>query len=159
APPQRLATQDAQRPVALAQAPLVRAQVLRLAPQEHVLLLTMHHIISDEWSMQVLLRELSSLYAAYAAGQPSPLADLPLQYADFTLWQRQWLQGEVLESELAYWQQQVAGAPALLELPTDRPRPAVQTFRGATHSFELSKPLSQALTKLSQRDGVTLFMT
>src|SRR5438132_7385244 len=84
---------------------------------------------------------------------------LMVQYADFALWQRQWLQGEVLESELAYWQRQLAGAPALLELPTDRPRPAVQTFRGATHSFELSKPLSQALKKLSQREGVTLFMT
>src|SRR5205085_4786410 len=156
---QRLTTQEAQRPFVLAQAPLLRAQVLRLASQEHVLLLTMHHIISDEWSLQVLLRELSSLYAAYAAGQPSPLAELPLQYADFALWQRQWLQGEVLESELAYWQRQLAGAPALLELPTDRPRPAVQTFRGATHSFELSKPLSQALKKLSQREGVTLFMT
>src|SRR2546429_7346424 len=111
------------------------------------------------WSMQVLLRELSSLYAAYGAGQPSPLAELPLQYADFTLWQRQWLQGEVLEGQLAYWQQQLAGAPALLELPTDRPRPAVQTFRGALHSFELPRPLSQGLKKLSQGEGVTLFMT
>src|SRR2546421_6855231 len=119
----------------------------------------MHHIISDDWSMQVLFGELSSLYAAYAAGQPSPLPELPLQYADFTLWQRQWLQGEVLEDQLTYWQQQLAGAPALLELPTDRPRPAVQTFRGATHLFELSKPLSQALKRLSQGEGVTLFMT
>src|SRR2546421_8439484 len=119
----------------------------------------MHHIISDDWSMQVLFGELSSLYAAYAAGQPSPLPELPLQYADFTLWQRQWLQGEVLEDQLTYWQQQVAGAPALLELPTDRPRPAVQTFRGATHHFELPKPLSQALKKLSQGEGGTLFMT
>src|SRR5947209_8073863 len=155
----RLASQEAQRPFTLAQAPLVRAQVLRLAPQEHVLLLTMHHIISDDWSMQVLFEELSSLYAAYAAGQPSPLPELPLQYADFTLWQRQWLQGEVLEDQMTYWQQQLAGAPALLELPTDRPRPAVQTFRGASHHCELPKPLSQALKKLSQGEGVTLFMT
>src|SRR5205807_4347290 len=98
----RLASQEAQRPFVLAQAPLLRAQVLRLASQEHVLLLTMHHIISDDWSMQVLFGELSSLYAAYAAGQPSPLAELPLQYADFALWQRQWLQGPVLEGQLAY---------------------------------------------------------
>src|SRR3989440_9084203 len=119
----------------------------------------MHHIISDDWSMQVLFGELATLYAAYAAGQPSPLTELPLQYADFALWQRQWVQGEVLEGQLAYWQQHLAGAPAVLELPTDRPRPAVQTFRGALHSFELPKPLSQGLKKLSQGEGVTLFMT
>src|SRR5207249_2975495 len=138
------ASQEAQRPFALAQAPLVRAHILRLAPQEHVLLLTMHHIISDDWSMQVLFGELSSLYAAYAAGQPSPLPELPLQYADFTLWQRQWLQGEVPEPQLTYGQQRVAGARALLDPPTPRPRPAVQPFRGASHHFELPKPIGGA---------------
>src|SRR5207302_8497473 len=136
-----------------------RVSLLRLSEGEHVLLLTLHHIISDDWSMQVLFQELSALYAAYVAGLPSPLPQLPIQYADFALWQRQWLQGEVLEGQLAYWQQQLAGAPALLDLPTDRPRPAVQTFRGANHPFELPRTLSQALKKLSQGEGVTLFMT
>src|SRR5205085_12032297 len=126
---------------------------------EQVLLLTMHHIISDGWSMQVLFQELSALYAAAEAGQPSPLPQLPIQYADFALWQRQWLQGEELEGQLAYWQQQLAGAPALLELPSDHPRPAVVSFRGARHSFALPTPLSQGLKRLSQGEGVTLFMT
>src|SRR5256884_4177950 len=156
---QRLTSDEAQRPFDLTRGPLLRAQVLRLSERVHVLQFTMHHIISDGWSMEVLFQELSALYAAYATGQPSPLPQLPIQYADFSLWQRQWLQGEELEGQLAYWQQHLVGAPAVLELPTDRPRPAVQTFRGASHSFELSKPLSQALKKLSQGEGVTLFMT
>src|SRR2546421_1328693 len=156
---QRLTSDEAQRPFDLTRGPLLRAQVLRLSERVHVLQFTMHHIISDGWSMEVLFQELSALYAAYATGQPSPLPQLPIQYADFSLWQRQWLQGEELEGQLAYWQQHLVGAPAVLELPTDRPRPAVQTFRGASHYFELSKRLSQGLKRLSQGEGVSLFMT
>src|SRR5205823_8561896 len=123
------------------------------------LLLTLHHIVADGWSMGVLVRELSALYQAFSAGAPWPLARLPIQYADFAQWQRRWLSGEVLEGQLGYWQQQLAGAPALLELPTDRPRPAVQSFRGASVAFGLEAELTQGLKALSQRAGVTLFMT
>ena len=103
----------------------------------------MHHIVSDGWSMGVLRRELTTLYNAFLADKPSPLPDLALQYADYAAWQRDWLQGEVLERQVGYWKEHLAGAPALLELPTDRPRPAVQTFRGASHRLELSEELTQ----------------
>jgi len=156
---ERLATESAQQPFDLAMGPLLRATLLNLGEAEHVLLLTMHHIVSDGWSMGVLIRELAALYEAFSTGKPSPLPELPIQYADFAHWQRQWLQGEVLAAQLSYWQQQLAGAPAVLELPTDRPRPAVQTFRGATQFLALPEPLSQKLKTLSQRSGVTLFMT
>ena len=155
----RLATQEAQHPFDLARGPLVRATLLRLGAGDHVLLLTMHHIVSDGWSMGVFFRELAVLYEAYATGKPSPLPELPVQYADFAQWQRQWLQGEVLAAHLTYWKQHLAGAPEVLELPTDRPRPAVQSFRGATYPFTLPPALSTALKTLSQREGVTLFMT
>jgi amino acid adenylation domain-containing protein len=121
--------------------------------------LTLHHIISDDWSMGVFIHELSALYQAFATGRPSPLAALPIQYADFAAWQRGWLQGAVLEGQLGYWQEQLAGAPGLLELPTDRPRPAVQGFRGASVAFALEAELTQGLKVLSHRAGVTLFMT
>jgi amino acid adenylation domain-containing protein len=155
----RLATESAQQPFDLAMGPLLRATLLKLGEAEHVLLLTMHHIVSDGWSMGVLLRELATLYEAFSAGKPSPLPQLPIQYADFAHWQRQWLQGEVLAAQLSYWQQQLAGAQTVLELPTDRLRPAVQTFRGATEFLALAEPLTQKLKTLSQRSGVTLFMT
>ena len=120
----------------------------------------MHHVVSDGWSMGVFVQELSALYNAYSQDQPSPLTPLPIQYADFALWQRQWLQGDVLQRQLSYWQKQLkASAPALLSLPTDRPRPAVQTFAGAYQQFALSQELTQKLTQLSQQQGVTLFMT
>ena len=119
--------------------PLLRATLLRLAAEEHVLLLTMHHIISDGWSQGVFWRELAVLYEAFATGKPSPLPELAIQYADFAVWQRQWLQGEVLDTQLAYWKQQLAGL-SMLQLPTDRPRPAVQTFRGARHPVVFSQP-------------------
>src|SRR5438270_456320 len=150
---------EAQRPFDLEHGPLVRTSLLHLQASEHVLLLTMHHIISDAWSMQVFLRELAVLYQAFSTGAPSPLAALPIQYADFTLWQRQWLQGEELDSQMAYWKQHLAGAPAVLELPTDYPRPAVQRFRGVFYSHTLPAVLSQHLHSLSQQEGVTLFMT
>ncbi|MBI4524345.1 MAG: amino acid adenylation domain-containing protein [Deltaproteobacteria bacterium] len=143
----------------LTQGPLLRSTLLRLGSQDHILLLTMHHIVSDGQSMEVLFRELSALYQAFSAGKPSPLHELPIQYADFACWQRQWLQGEVLEKQLSYWRQQLKGAPPVLELPTDHPRPPVQTYRGARQSLALSKTLSQALKALSRQEGVTLFMT
>src|ERR687886_738282 len=156
---ERLATEEAMRPFDLAQGPLLRATLLQLGQAEPVLLLVMHHIVSDGWSMGVLIRELAALYEAFSMGKPSPLPELPIQYADFAHWQRQWLQGEVLAAQLSYWQQQLAGAPSLLELPTDRPRPAVQTFRGAAQSLALPETLTEKLKLLSQRSGVTLFMT
>ncbi|MBD2559795.1 MULTISPECIES: non-ribosomal peptide synthetase [Nostoc] len=156
---QELATQQAQQPFDLATEPLVRATLLVLSETEHILLLIMHHIISDGWSIGVVVSELATLYEAFCIGQLSPLAELPIQYADFAAWQRQWLQGDVLEAQLTYWQQQLANAPALLSLPTDRPRPAVQTFQGASQSFVLSVELIAALNLLSQEAGVTLFMT
>ncbi|WP_373528907.1 amino acid adenylation domain-containing protein [Nostoc sp.] len=155
----RLAIEEAQQLFNLAQGPLLRATLLQLGEQEYVLLFTMHHIISDGWSMGVLIRELVALYEVFISGTPSPLPELSIQYVDFAIWQQQWLQGEVLEAQLAYWKQQLAGAPAFLALPTDRPRPPVQTFQGATQSFQLPKSLSVALKALSQSEGVTLFMT
>ncbi|SFV14416.1 condensation domain-containing protein, partial [Pseudoduganella namucuonensis] len=138
---------------------LIRWSLLRLSPGEHVLLLTMHHIVSDGWSMGVLLRELTALYAAFAAGRPSPLAPLPLQYADFAHWQRQWLTGDVQRRQLDYWTAQLAGAPTLLELPTDRPRPPVQRHRGATLSFTVDAATTGALYELGRRARTTLFVT
>jgi amino acid adenylation domain-containing protein len=155
----QLANQEAQRPFDLTTGPLVRVHLLRLGSDEHVLLLNLHHIICDGWSLGVLMRELAILYAAFVHGQPSPLAELPLQYADFTLWQRDLLQGEMLQEQLAYWRTHLAGAPTVLELPTDHPRPAVQSYRGAWHSFQLPLSLTEKLKALSQQEGVTLFMT
>jgi amino acid adenylation domain-containing protein len=155
----RLAIEEQTRPFDLSNDPLLRATLLRLAEESYVLLLNMHHIVCDGWSMGIFIRELSALYEAFSKGALSPLPELPIQYADFAHWQRQWLQGEVLAAHLAYWRQQLAGAPPVLELPTDRPRSAVQTFRGATQFLALPKPLSQKLKVLSQRWGVTLFMT
>ncbi|HEU4508042.1 MAG TPA: amino acid adenylation domain-containing protein [Pyrinomonadaceae bacterium] len=156
---QRVAGEESQRPFDLSSGPMLRASVLRLSEQEHVLLCTMHHIISDGWSMGVLIRELTTLYAAFVQGEPSPLQELSIQYADYAHWQREWLQGEVLEKQLSYWKQQMEGAPAVLELPTDYPRPAVQTFNGAHQSMTLPAELTAGLKALTQREGVTLFMT
>ncbi|MCW5315483.1 amino acid adenylation domain-containing protein [Nostoc sp. KVJ3] len=156
---QQLAKQEAIQPFDLAKSALVRATLVVLSETEHVLLLCMHHIVSDGWSMGVFIQELAALYNAYLIGQPSPLTPLPIQYADFALWQRQWLQRDVLQSQLSYWQQQLADAPALLSLPTDRPRPSVQTDNGAYQEFALSQKLTGELTQLSQQQGCTLFMT
>ncbi len=150
--------QAAQQPFDLEVGPLLRVTLVRINDETSVLALTIHHIISDGWSMGVFVRELTSLYDAYQQGKPSPLPPLPLQYADYTLWQRQWLQGEILESQLSYWRRQLAGAPALLDLPTDHPRPAVQTFRGRTYTMTLPLDLSQRINALAQQQGGTLFM-
>ena len=129
---QRLAEQDARTPFDLAAGPLLRARLIKLAEDEHLAVLVLHHIIADGWSLGVLVEEMARLYAAYASGQTPALPPLPVQYADYAHWQREWLQGEVLERQLAYWRKQFEGAPVLLVLPTDRPRPAVQTSNGAT---------------------------
>nr|UBH04476.1 NosD [Desmonostoc muscorum CCALA 125] len=156
---QQLAQQQAIQPFDLAEGALIRATLIVLSETEHILLLCMHHIVSDAWSLGVFVQELATLYNAYSQGEPSPLTPLPIQYADFGIWQREWLQGEVLQNQISYWQQQLKDAPALLSLPTDRPRPAVQTFAGAIQEFALSVELSNQLTQLSQKQGVTLFMT
>jgi non-ribosomal peptide synthetase component F len=166
----RIADEEAQRPFDLTQSPLLRATLLRLGPEDHILLLTMHHIASDRWSMGVLYRELGALYQSKIQGfkspgvpgdspEPPPLPPLPIQYADYAVWQREWLRGEVLEQQLTYWKQQLGDGPTALELPTDRPRSAAQTSRGASHSLLLSSSLTEAVKALSQREGVTLFMT
>ncbi|HEX2077383.1 MAG TPA: amino acid adenylation domain-containing protein, partial [Longimicrobium sp.] len=149
---------EAAAPFDLARGPLCRARLLRLAPDEHVLLLTLHHAVSDGWSLGVLLRELSALYGAFTRGEGPPLAPLPVQYADFAAWQRQHLDG-VMEAQLAWWRERLAGAPAVLELPADRPRPAVQTFRGGRERVVLPVALAERLQALGRREGATLFMT
>ncbi|MFW9264014.1 non-ribosomal peptide synthase/polyketide synthase [Nostoc sp. CALU 546] len=156
---QKLVQQQAIEPFDLAHDALIRATLVVLSPTEQWLSVSIHHVVSDGWSIGVFIEELQALYNAYSQGQPSPLLPLPIQYADFALWQRQWLQGEVLNSQLSYWKEQLANAPTFLSLPTDRPRPAVQTFNGAYLEFALSVELTQQLTKLSQQQGVTLFMT
>ncbi len=156
---QGLARSEAARPFDLARGPLVRVVLVALAPEEHLALLTLHHIVSDGWSMGVLVRELTALYPTFAAGRASPLLELPIQYADFAVWQRGWLAGEALEVRLAHWRHRLAGAPALLELPTDRPRPAVQGFQGGRLAVALPAERLAELGRLSRRQGVTLFMT
>ncbi|BAY66402.1 amino acid adenylation [Calothrix brevissima NIES-22] len=155
----RLCHSAAQQPFDLAQEPLLRITLLQLGAAENVLQLTMHHIISDGWSMEILMREVAIIYSAFSQGQLSPLAELPIQYKDFAKWQQQWLQGELLETQLAYWQQQLNGHSPVLHLPTDRPRTAIQSFQGASQFFYLSPELTQALKQLSQQEDVTLFMT
>lgn len=150
---------DALRPFDLARGPLLRPRLVKMPDGDHLLVLTMHHIISDGWSINILLRELSALYNAYVHNRPSPLLPLPIQYADYAVWQREYLQGQVLERQITYWKEQLAGAPTLLNLPTDRPRPKVQSGRGAIETFILPEELSAALRQLSRREGVTLFMT
>jgi len=156
---QRLATTEAQRPFDLAHGPLVRATVLRLGENQHVGLLTMHHIVSDGWSTGILIREMAVLYEGFCSGKPTTLPELPIQYADFAHWQRQWLESEVLETQLTYWKKQLGGAAPLLELPIDHARPVVQSFRGAHQSLSLPKDISAGLKALSRQEGVTLFMT
>jgi len=137
----------------------LRALLVKLGPAEHALLMTVHHIVSDGWSMGLLARELMAAYEASVAGKHAALSPLPIQYPDFAVWQRRWMQGDVLESQLEWWKRQIAGAPDLLELPADRPRPPVQSFRGHCRWKTFPQPLSDALKALSSREGTTLFMT
>ncbi|MDB6019360.1 MAG: hypothetical protein JWR19_3849 [Pedosphaera sp.] len=155
---QRLIATEVRRPFRLAKDPMLRALLIKIEPGEHLLVVTIHHIATDAWSMSVFFRELAALYQARVDGQTPALAELPIQYADFAVWQREWLQGELLENQLAYWKKQLAGATAFLGLPTDRPRPAVQTFRGASHRQQLPVKLAEALKQLGRQEGATPFM-
>ena len=153
------AAREAARPFDLEQGPLLRVALLKLSEHEHVALLTMHHIVSDGWSITVLIKEVTILYEAFVRDQPSTLADLNIQYADYAAWQHDHLRGEVLEKHLRYWRKQLAGAPALLALPTDHPRPPSQTLRGAAQSLVLSTRTTEGIKRLSRSEGATLFMT
>ena len=155
----RLAGEEARRPFDLARGPLFCALLLRLGAEEHRLLLTFHHAVVDGWSVEIVLRELAALLPAALAGAPSPLPDPPLQYADFAVWQRRWLSGGPLETLLAHWRGRLAGAPDVLALPTDRPRPAAQSHRGALTPLAIEAELAAALGTLSREAGATLFMT
>ncbi|WP_166212928.1 non-ribosomal peptide synthetase, partial [Cognatiluteimonas telluris] len=154
-----LANKEARAPFDLEAGPLIRGRLLRLAADDHVLLLTMHHIVSDGWSIGVLVREFSTLYTAHLRGEPDPLPPLPIQYADYAVWQRAWLQGEALQRQLGFWRGHLSGAPALLELPTDRPRPPVQSYAGGAALVELPAELVQDIRSFSKRHGATAFMT
>jgi natural product biosynthesis luciferase-like monooxygenase protein len=154
----RIAIAEASAPFDLESGPLLRARVVRLTDGGNALLLTMHHIISDGWSQEIFSHEIKTLYEAYWRKQPSPLPELDIQYADYAVWQREWLQGEVLERQLSYWRKQLEGVSGL-DLPTDRPRPFMQTYRGAQYTFEINGTISDGLKELSQREGVTLYMT
>jgi acyl transferase domain-containing protein/alpha-ketoglutarate-dependent taurine dioxygenase/acyl carrier protein len=154
----RIGSQEARRPFDLARGPLLRVILVRLAGREHTAWFVLHHIAGDHWSAGVLIRELAALYGAFAAGRPSPLPEPPIQYADFAHWQRRWLSGDVLAAELGYWRQRLGGRLPALELPTTRPRPAVQSPRGASQPFELSPDLSEGVRTLARREGATPFM-
>ncbi|MEO6196238.1 MAG: amino acid adenylation domain-containing protein, partial [Thermoanaerobaculia bacterium] len=149
---------EAGRPFSLDRGPLVRATLLRLAADEELLLVTMHHIISDGWSVPIFTRELAALYMAVREDKPPSLPALPVQYADFAHWQRDWLQGEVLAARLAHWRERLQGVPPMIELPTDRPRPAVRTWRGAVHRTELAGDFGAGLRAAGRRQGATPFM-
>ncbi len=153
-----LVREEAGRPFDLARDLMLRGVLLRLLEEDHTVALTLHHIASDGWSLGVLVREVTALYAAYAQGEPSPLPELPVQYADFAVWQHSWLHGEVLEREIAWWRRQLAGLPPLLELPTDRPRPPVQSVHGAVRPVRLPAGLTRQIEELGRREGATLFM-
>jgi len=158
---QRFLREEARKAFDLSQGPLIRGILLRLKDDEHILLITIHHIVTDGWSIGIFHRELSALYRAFTQGQPSPFAELPIQYVDYADWQRQWFEGDVYRSQLAYWKKQFATLPPVLELPTDHARPNVQAyraFRGAHHTLSLSKQLTKELKLLCQRENVTLFM-
>jgi amino acid adenylation domain-containing protein len=156
---ERLGREEARRPFDLRHAPLLRAQLLQLSEARHLFLFTMHHIVSDGWSTGVLLREIGDLYKAHLSGTPSLLPELEIQYADFAVWQREHLQGELLDAQLSYWKQQLADAPEVLELPTDRPRPRLESFRAKRQPFVLSESVSRGLRELSKQSNTTLFMT
>src|SRR5689334_16727370 len=155
----KLADEEARRPFDLSAGPLLRASLLAFDSNTHVLFLTMHHIVSDGWSLGVLFRELAAIYKAFAGGEPSPLPPLPIQYADFAVWQRESLQGPALHRQLDYWKAKLANGATILELPTDKPRPPMQQFRGAQAVRHLSQELTQKLKDVSTRHRVTLFMT
>ncbi|HEU4881056.1 MAG TPA: amino acid adenylation domain-containing protein [Longimicrobium sp.] len=155
----RVMAEETGAPFDLAHGPLIRGRLVRMADDDHVLLITIHHVVSDGWSMGVFIRELSALYAAFRAGEPDPLPPLPVQYADYAAWQRKWVDGEVLKAQAEYWKETLAGAPELLELPTDHSRPARQDFSGGVVGIVLGAELTAGLNALSRRHGATIFMT
>jgi amino acid adenylation domain-containing protein len=150
--------EEAALPFDLKRGPLFRTTLIRAADDEHVLLLTMHHVVTDGWSTGVLTREFSALYPAFREGRPSPLPELPIQYADYAVWQQEWLRGETLERHLAYWTERLSGAPELLEIPTDHPRPATMSFRGAFEPMHLPSGVVERLEALARGEGATLYM-
>ena len=155
----RIAGEEAMRPFDLAIGPLVRADLLRLSDDDHVLQLTMHHIISDAWSAGIFLQELGVLYEAFSAGKPSNLPELKVQYADYATQERDWLRGEVLDKQLAFWREQLKGIPPVVDLPLDRPRPSHRTFQGAFETLHIPADKLGALKDLGRQEGATLFMT
>lgn len=154
----RVVREEVRKPFDLSRAPLLRMTMIHLSPREHRLLIATHHILGDEWSMEVVHQEIRKLYEAFSAGRPSPLSELPIQFADFAAWQREWLMGGVLDTQIAYWKNELAGAPTVLEMPTDKPRPAAQSFRGATETFRLPARLLGEIKTLAREQQVTLFM-
>lgn len=156
---QNLILQVSQQPFYLSQLPLLRAHLFCLREDEHLLLVSTHHIISDGWSLGVLIQELATIYNAFSIGKPSPLPELTIQYADYAYWQRQWLQTDVLQPQLDYWKRKLSNSPPLLQLPTDRPRPEIQNFRGKKEFFTIKGKIKEAVKSLNQQEGVTLFMT
>ena len=155
----RLVGEDAAAPFDLERGPLVRTSLVRVSPRDHVCLLTAHHLIVDFLSFQIVWAELAALYAAFSAAGPPLLPEPPVHYSDFAVWQREWLQGEVLEDLVSWWRERLAGFPLALDLPTDRPRPAVMRMRGGRRLLNVSRELSEALRTLARQEGATLFMT
>jgi amino acid adenylation domain-containing protein len=155
----RRAVEEARHPFDLAAEPLVRAFIFRIGPEQHFALLNVHHIVCDDWSLGIFIEEMATLYAAYSLGDPSPLPDLPVQYPDYTVWQQAWMERGELQIQMEYWKEKLAGIPPLLALPTDRPRPAVQSFRGAKEVFYLPAELTETVYSFSQSEGATVFMT
>src|SRR6185369_453364 len=155
---QLLLTNEARKPFNVEGGPLFRATLLLLSAEEHILLLTMHHIISDGWSIGILVRELIELYETFVSSRPSVLPDLPIQYVDFAAWHREWLQGDVLDQAVSYWKEKLAGVPSLLELPTDRPRPPSQGFSGAREPIAIPQQVTESLRALGEQQNATLFM-
>jgi acyl carrier protein len=155
----RIAAEEEQTPFDLSKGPLLRARIVKLGAEDHVLLVTMHHIVSDAWSAAIFLQEMSALYSAFTAGKPSPLPELAVQYGDYAVWQRRFLQGPALDTQLSYWRQHLKGAPPLLQLASDRPRPSVRKFEGAYEPVPLAKDVADVVKAFSQREGITPFMT
>lgn len=155
---QRITLEDAQKPFNLTEGPLWRTTLVKLAAERHLVVLTMHHAVSDAWSLGILVQEIAALYAAFTEGKPGPLKPLTIQYADYAVWQRQRLQGKILQDQIDYWRQQLEGCPPALNLPTDFTRPAYQTFNGKTEYFTLAPEIAEGLQRLSKQEDVTLFM-
>ena len=155
----RLAKKLVDDPFDLSQGPLFRGALVQISEQEHYLVWVVHHIISDGWSAELFKKELATLYRAFLTGESSALPELPIQYADYAHWQQEWMKGSVMRQQLRYWKKQLSGTPPLLQLPVDRPRPAMQSFRGAIHRFSIAKGLYEQIKQLSHEADTTLFMT